>query len=80
MTQRSAASVRDLIAELAGLEDAVRGFPTPDLTARAGLSVPSPDLVDMLSRQRDILQELHERRGQRPASFAPLWPSSSVTA
>jgi hypothetical protein len=50
-------SVRELIAELAEVEDAVRALPT-HVEAADGSAVPNPELLCVLDRERDILAAL----------------------
>ena len=52
------ASVRELHAELAELEDATRG---PGGSASADGAMPSTDLLAALAREQEIIDELHAR-------------------
>jgi hypothetical protein len=64
-------SVRDLISELAQVEDAVRRVPT---VAASGPGEPAPlhpELRALLARERDIIRELRRRRTQWRATCAP---------
>jgi hypothetical protein len=49
-------SVRELLTELAALEDATRGPGAPDGPAR------STDLLAALAREQEIIDELHRRQ------------------
>lgn len=51
------ASVRELIAELAQVEDAVRVLPTY-VDGEAGTTTLNPELLAMLERERDIVARL----------------------
>lgn len=75
-TPGGAASVRELLTELAELEDATRGpggFPCPSGTGH------STDLIAALAREQEIIDELHARcpAAQLPAS--PLDVQGSET-
>ena len=68
-TPPGAASVRELLAELAELEDATRapgGFPHP---AGAGRST---DLLAALAREQAIIDELHRRCPDAHLPTSPL--------
>ena len=57
-TPLGAASVRELLTELAELEDATRG---PGGATCAAGTLPSTDLLAALAREQEIIHELHAR-------------------
>ena len=70
------ATVRDLITELAEVEDAVRRVPT---VATGGVASLSPELRSLMARQRDIVRELRRRRSQWRTACAPGRSLESLT-
>ena len=68
MNSATTATVRDLLTELAQVEDAVRRVPRA-----AADDVPSlsPELRSLVTRERDIVRELRRRRSQWRATCAP---------
>jgi hypothetical protein len=68
MNPITTATVRDLISELAEVEDAVRRVPT---VASDGVASLSPELRSLMARERDIVRELRRRRSQWRATCAP---------
>ena len=71
------ATVRDLITELAEVEDAIRRVPT---LASDGVPTLSPELRSLLTRERDIVRELRRRRSQWRATCAPGHSLESLTS
>jgi hypothetical protein len=69
-------TVRDLITELAEVEDAVRRVPT---LASEGTATLSPELRSLMTRERDIVRELRRRRSQWRATCAPGRSLESLT-
>ncbi len=76
MNSITTATVRDLITELAEVEDAVRRVPT---VASDGVASLSPELRSLMARERDIVHELRRRRSQWRAMCAPGHSLESLT-
>jgi hypothetical protein len=76
MTPHTTATVRDLLAELAQVEDAVRRVPTVAADAATPLS---PELRSLMTRERDIVRELRRRRSQWRQTCAPGQSLGSLT-
>lgn len=57
-------SVRELLTELAALEDATRHSGGPDGVARPG--APNEELLAALAREQEIIDELHRRSPEVP--------------
>lgn len=80
MVDITTATVRELIAALAQIEDAVRVTPLFE-DGSGGSSAVSAPLLSLLSQERDIVNELRRRRAEWRAAFAPSWwTSTGVTA
>jgi hypothetical protein len=76
MNPHTTATVRDLLAELAQVEDAVRRVPTVAADAATSLS---PELRSLMTRERDIVRELRRRRSQWRQTCAPGQSLESLT-
>lgn len=64
-------SVRELIAELAQVEDAVRVLPTY-VDGGGGVTTLNPELIAMLDREREIVTRLRCIDLREPASESDL--------
>ena len=69
-------TVRELLAELAQLEDATRGL---DGVRRPAWTVQTPDLLTALAREQEIIDELHRRCPDAHPATAST-PSTAATA
>lgn len=61
------ASVRELLTELAALEDATRDSRGPDGVVRLG--APNAELLAALAREQEIIDELHRRCPDTPQAL-----------
>lgn len=70
--------VRQLVAELARLEDELRR--TPFMVRRHGMMVVNPDVAPMMARQRAVSAQLRQRRVSWTAHKTRRGPSASWPA
>lgn len=70
------ATVHELIAALAQLEDALRVTPLFEEPSNGSSALSAP-VLSLLSRERDIVHELRRRRAEWRAAFAPSWWAST---
>ena len=80
MTPVRSMSVRELVAELARVEDAIRRTPT-FVAAAPGRSPVNPDLMALGAREKDVIAALRRYRDQgrrRPLPDAAL-PTRTAT-
>ena len=76
LTGQPSPSVRELLAELAQLEDATRGLGG---VRRPAWTVQTPDLLAALAREQEIIDELH-RRCPNPHVATASATSTATTA
>lgn len=68
-------SIRELLTELAWIEDSIRHVPLTSVPVGADAAQPAsglnPDLMALAERERDIIAELRAARTERPAEPTP---------
>jgi hypothetical protein len=77
LTDLASASVRELLAMLARIEDRLRT--TPFLVSEGEAMVVNPEVAPLLSRQRSVVAQLRTRRATWRGGPGPAGRSGGVT-